>query len=205
MTFFSKEAAASLSGNKTPKADQEDFFKTSEIPNKGQARVRIMSKKAIHFWSVWGSDPDGNKRSFRFREEPTPEQIELEAGEYVVECRKDKEGNPIPKAYRVNMPIVAAVYNYDSSKIQVWEVGSVKIRRELFSISQQEDYNKDITSIDLVIRKEVPPNGFPDYSILPVPIKKGSEEAISAAWIEAQENGFDLERYLDTGNPYAGN
>jgi hypothetical protein len=102
------------------------------------------------------------------------------------------------------MPIVAAVYNYDSSKIQVWEVGSVKIRRELFSISQQEDYSKDITSIDLVIRKEVPPGGFPDYSILPVPIKKGSEEAISAAWIEAQENGFDLERYLDSGNPYSG-
>lgn len=203
MSFFSKEAAASLSGNSS-KASSDDYFKTSAIENKGQARIRIISKKALHFWQVWGESPDG-KKSFRFRDEPTPEQIEMELGEYRAECRRDKEGNPIPGAYKVGTPIVAAIYNYEESKIQIWQVDSVNIRRELFSISQQEDYNKDITSVDLVIRKEIGSNGYPSYSILPVPIKKGTEEAVDAAWIEAQENGFDLDRHLDGGNPFAGN
>ena len=204
MTFFSKEAAANLNGNKS-KTSSDDYFKTSAIENKGQARIRVISKKASHFWQVWGESPDGGKRSFRFREEPTPEHIELEMGEYIPECRNDREGNPIPKAYKVGMPIVTAVYNYDESKIQVWQVDSVNIRRELFSISQQEDYNKDITSVDLVIRKEIGSNNYPNYSILPVPIKKGTEEAVDAAWIEAQENGFDLDRHIDGGNPFSGN
>ena len=203
MSFFSKEAAASLSGNSS-KASSDDYFKTSSIENKGQARIRIISKKALHFWQVWGESPDG-KKSFRFRDEPTPEQIEMELGEYRAECRRDKEGNPIPGAYKVGTPIVAAIYNYEESKIQIWQVDSVNIRRELFSISQQEDYNKDITSVDLVIRKEIGSNGYPSYSILPVPIKKGTEEAVDAAWIEAQENGFDLDRHLDGGNPFANN
>lgn len=203
MSFFSKEAAASLSGNSS-KASSDDYFKTSAIENKGQARIRIISKKALHFWQVWGESGDG-KKSFRFRDEPTPEQIEMELGEYRAECRRDKEGNPIPGAYKVGTPIVAAIYNYEESKIQIWQVDSVNIRRELFSISQQEDYNKDITSVDLVIRKEIGSNGYPSYSILPVPIKKGTEEAVDAAWIEAQENGFDLDRHLDGGNPFAGN
>ena len=203
MSFFSKEAAASLSGNSS-KASSDDYFKTSAIENKGQARIRIISKKALHFWQVWGESPDG-KKSFRFRDEPTPEQIEMELGEYRAECRRDKEGNPIPGAYKVGTPIVAAIYNYEESKIQIWQVDSVNIRRELFSISQQEDYNKDITSVDLVIRKEIGSNGYPSYSILPVPIKKGTEEAVDAAWIEAQENGFDLDRHLDGGNPFANN
>ena len=201
MSFFSKEAAATLVA-KSSKSSADDYFKTSEIENKGQARIRIISKSAKHFWQVWGTSPEGSKRPFRFREEPTPEDIECETGEFTPDCRKDAEGNPIPKAYKITAPIITAVYNYDTSKIQVWQVDSVKLRRELYSISQQEDYNKDITSVDLVIRKEMGANGFPEYTILPVPIKKGTEEAVDAAWIEAQENGFDLDRHIDGGSAF---
>jgi len=35
-----------------------------------------------------------------------------------------------------------------------------------------------------------------------VPRKKGAQEHIDAAWIEAKSNGFDLTRLLTGGNPF---
>jgi hypothetical protein len=65
-----------------------------------------------------------------------------------------------------------------------------------------EDYDKDLTSIDLIISKNIQANGIPQYTVRPVPKKKGSQEHITAAWLEAQEAGFELDRLLTGGNPF---
>jgi hypothetical protein len=41
-----------------------------------------------------------------------------------------------------------------------------------------------------------------EYTLRPVPRKKGSQEHIDAAWLEAKSNGFDLGRLLTGGNPF---
>jgi hypothetical protein len=41
-----------------------------------------------------------------------------------------------------------------------------------------------------------------EYSVRPMPRKKGSQEFIDAAWIEAKAEGFDLTRLLSGGNPF---
>ena len=38
--------------------------------------------------------------------------------------------------------------------------------------------------------------------VRPVPRKKGSQEHIDAAWIEAKSEGFDITRLLTGGNPF---
>jgi hypothetical protein len=38
--------------------------------------------------------------------------------------------------------------------------------------------------------------------VRPVPRKKGSQEHIDAAWLEAKAEGFDLNRLLSGGNPF---
>jgi hypothetical protein len=40
------------------------------------------------------------------------------------------------------------------------------------------------------------------YTVRPVPKKKGTEEMIAAAWIEAKDNGFDISRLISNGNPF---
>jgi len=40
------------------------------------------------------------------------------------------------------------------------------------------------------------------YTVRPVPKRKGSEEIVAAAWIEAKDNGFDIGRLLTNSNPF---
>jgi hypothetical protein len=40
------------------------------------------------------------------------------------------------------------------------------------------------------------------YTVRPVPKKKGTEALVAAAWIEAKENGFDINRLITGGNPF---
>jgi hypothetical protein len=41
-----------------------------------------------------------------------------------------------------------------------------------------------------------------EYTLRPVPRKRGSQEHIDAAWLEAKSNGFDISRLLTGGNPF---
>ena len=74
------------------------------------------------------------------------------------------------------------------------------IIRELDGISQMEDY-ANLLEHDFVLGKEG--NGLnTEYSLRPVPRKKGSEKTIGGAWTEAQESGFDIGRLLTGENPF---
>jgi hypothetical protein len=41
-----------------------------------------------------------------------------------------------------------------------------------------------------------------EYTLRPAPRKKGSQEHIDSAWIEAKAEGFDISRLLTGGNPF---
>ena len=41
-----------------------------------------------------------------------------------------------------------------------------------------------------------------EYKLLPLPRKKGADEAIDAAWNEVQAKGFDINRLLGGGDPF---
>jgi len=63
-----------------------------------------------------------------------------------------------------------------------------------------EDYS-DLLEWDFTVSKKG--SGLTtEYTVRPVPRKKGSQENIEAAWIEAKAEGFDLTRLLSGGNPF---
>ena len=63
-----------------------------------------------------------------------------------------------------------------------------------------EDYS-NLLEWDFVLGKEG--NGLnTEYSLRAVPHKKGTQDAITAAWEEAKSNGFDISRLLSGGNPF---
>ena len=81
-------------------------------------------------------------------------------------------------------------FDYADSKIKVFEITQKTLIKELDKLSQDEDY-ADIHAWDLKVNR----TGLKmntEYSILPSPRKKGSDEEIKAAWSAAEEAGYDL-------------
>jgi hypothetical protein len=63
-----------------------------------------------------------------------------------------------------------------------------------------EDY-QNLLDWDLTISKKG--SGLTtEYNVRPVPRKKGSQEHLDAAWIEAKSEGFDISRLLTGANPF---
>jgi hypothetical protein len=111
-----------------------------------------------------------------------------------------REGRGGPGTADVKFAIAVPVYNYESGKVQVLQITQKSILKELDSISQMEDY-EDLLSWDFSISKKG--SGLTtEYTVRPVPRKKGSQEHIDAAWLESKAEGFDLTRLLTGGNPF---
>ncbi len=92
-------------------------------------------------------------------------------------------------------------FDYEDSKVKVFELGQKTLIKELDNISQQEDYEV-IQDWDLVVSRK----GLKmqtEYKILPAPVK-GMQQVIDDAWSEAQNKGYDLGQLMVGGNPYGG-
>ena len=86
------------------------------------------------------------------------------------------------------------------SKVQVLQITQKSIIKEIDAISQLDDY-ENLLDWDFTITKKG--SGLTtEYAVRPVPRKKGSQEHLDAAWIEAKAEGFDISRLLTGGNPF---
>jgi len=192
MAFLSKTATAAI----TTSSSGGGYLNLSKLQDKGSVRITILSDQPLEYYEVWGTCGTQSK-PFRFDYQPTPEDVVTEMGDF-----EAREGRGGPGTQDIKFAISCPVFNYETGNVQVWSVTQKTIMKELDDISQMEDYDKDLTSIDLIISKEIQANGIPKYSVRPVPKKKGSQEHITAAWLEAQEAGFALDRLLTGGNPF---
>lgn len=192
MAFLSKSATAAI----TTSSSGGGYLNLSKLQDKGSVRVTILSDQPLEYYETWGT-LNGASKPFRFEYEPTVEDVAVELGDY-----EPREGRGGPGTVDVKFCISCPVFNYDTGNVQVWSVSQKTIMKELDDISQMDDYDKDLTSIDLIIGKEIQANGIPKYTVRPVPKKKGSQEHVVAAWVEAQETGFDLSRLIQGGSPF---
>jgi hypothetical protein len=190
MAFLSKAASAAVSTN----GAGGGYLQLSKLPDGGSVRFAMLSDEPLEFYECWGTC-DGASRPFRFDYEPTPEDITAEMGDF-----EPREGRGGPGTADVKFAIAVPVYNYESGKVQVLQITQKSILKELDSISQMEDY-EDLLSWDFSISKKG--SGLTtEYTVRPVPRKKGSQEHIDAAWLESKAEGFDLTRLLTGANPF---
>ena len=111
-----------------------------------------------------------------------------------------REGRGGPGTVDVKFFIAVPVYNYESGKVQVLQITQKSILKEIDQISQMEDY-EDLLAWDFTISKKG--SGLTtEYTVRPVPRKKGSQEHVDAAWLEAKSEGFDIGRLMTGGNPF---
>jgi hypothetical protein len=172
------------------------YLNISKIDSGSSVRICLLSDEPVEYYEVWGESPDGKARPFRFAQEPTPDDIELEfAGKFT--RRLNREGTGFdPVKFAIALPI----YNFAAEAVQVLSLTQKSVIGELDRISQTDDY-ADILAVDFTIGKTG--SGLKtEYKLLPVPRKKGADATIADAWSVAQSNGFDLTRILTGGNPF---
>ena len=190
MGFLSKQASATVSSN----ASGGGYLQVSKLPDGGSVRFALLSDEPLEFYECWGTSSDGTK-PFRFDTEPTPEQVQLEMGDY-----EPREGRGGPGTIDIKFAIAVPVYNFDTGNVQVLSLTQKSILKELDQISQMDDY-EDLLSWDFSLSKKGA-GLTTEYTLRPVPRKKGAQEHIDAAWIEAKSAGFDISRLLTGGNPF---
>jgi len=193
MPFLSKTASTALNSNSS---GSTGYLK---IKDKTEVRFTILEEHPMEFYEVWATNPDNkeDRRTFRWDYQPTPEDVLAELGNYVADEKYDQPGSQ-----NVKFTLACPVFNYGTGTVQVYSFSQTTIMKEIDAISQMEDFDKDITTVDLVINydKSRPPSQM--YIVRPVPKKKGTEATVAAAWIDAQEKGFDITRLLNQGNPF---
>ena len=190
MAFLSKTASANVNSSGTGGG----YLQLSKLPDGGSVRFALLSDEPLEGYEVWGQCA-GQSKPFRFEQEPTPEDITVELGDF-----EAREGRGGPGTADVKFFIAVPVYNYESGKVQVLQITQKSILKEIDQISQMEDY-ENLLEWDFTIGKKG--SGLlTEYTVRPVPRKKGSQEHIDAAWLEAKAEGFDLGRLLTGGNPF---
>lgn len=192
MALLSKKASAAINSNATGGG----YLSVSKLPDGGSVRFALLSDEPLEGWEVWATGPDGQSKPFRFAEEPTPEDISVECGDFT-----PREGRGGPGTVDVKFFIAIPVFTYDAGKVQVLSLTQKSIIKELDAVSQLEDY-ADLLNWDFNLSKKG--SGLTtEYTLRPVPRKKGSQEHIDAAWEEVKAAGFCLERLLVGGNPFS--
>ena len=189
MALLSKSAQAAVAGA------GGGYLNPSKIASGSSVRFALLSDEPLEFYELWAEGADNKAKPFRFAQEPSPDDIALELGDFT--RRQNREGNGVePLKFALALP----VYNYDASEVQVLNLTQKSLIRELDAVSQTEDY-EDITATDFTLGKEG--SGLnTEYKLMPVPRKKGADAVIAAAWEDAKATGFAIERLLVGGNPF---
>ena len=192
MAFLTRTASAKVSAP----AAGGSYLNPSKIPSGGSVRFALLSDQPLEFYECWGESAEGQLKPFRFVEEPTADDIDVELGDYTRRQNRDGTGFEMPK-----FAIAVPVYSFESGTVQVMSLTQKSLIRELDTISQQEDYS-DLLAWDFNLSKEG--SGLTtEYRLMPLPRKKGSDASMKEAWDAAQAAGFDIHQLLTGGNPFS--
>jgi len=196
MGFLSKSASSNLTSSS---GGGGGYLNLSKVPDKGEVRFTILEQHPLEFYQVWATNPDNKqeRRPFRWDYQPTPEDVSAELGDWIADEKYEQ-----PDTQDIKFKLACPVYNYSTNRVQVFSFHQVTVMKEIDAISQMEDFSKDITTVDLILGKDKSKPAALMYTVRPVPKRKGSEEIVAAAWIEAKDNGFDIGRLLTNSNPF---
>ena len=174
------------------------YLNPSKIQAGTSKRFKILSDSPLESWCVWGEDPSGACKPFRFADDPSPSEIEEKmGGEYV--RRMNREGTA-PEAVKPGMAFF--VWSYTDNAVMLAEFSQKGLIKELLSICSMEEYS-DLSEWDFDLGREGAGLAT-EYTLRAVPAKKGEGPAIAAAWETAQAKGYSLNALLTGENPFGG-
>jgi hypothetical protein len=176
-------------------ADQpqtENYLRYGKLESGASANFSLLEKDPFCYYLVWAVAKDGGaKKPFRFLNEPTDQDIELELGrEYSRDLNYEKTGVRKP-----DLCFTWPVYNWDLKQVQVLEVTHASLRNQFAKFGLNKKY-KNLLAWDFELTKVVTDRTRYDLMIVPRDEDEHEEEGMDAAWEEVQKAGFDLHELL---------
>jgi len=192
MGFISTKASKIAAGNG---GGTGGYMTASKLGDGESYHIAILSEEPLEYFTVWGETDDGQRKPFRFPDEPTADDITKELGDY--KQRMNYEGTELKKP---TFALAFFCFDYADSKVKLFEMDKKTLIKELDNICKHEAYS-NIQEWDMVVSR----TGLKldtEYKILPAPRKKGMQETVDAAWSDAQGKGYDLNQLMVGGNPF---
>ena len=95
---------------------------------------------------------------------------------------------------------ILPIWNYQTGSVQVWEIHQKSLRDPIKALADNPKWGPPFT-YDLAITRKGTGMDDTEWSVIAEPKSELPEDAWKA-WEEAKENGFDLNRLLDGGDPF---
>tara|TARA_R100001443_G_scaffold65698_2_gene74924 strand:- start:1570 stop:2208 length:639 start_codon:yes stop_codon:yes gene_type:complete len=191
MAFLTEKAQSAVATT-----ESGGYLNPSKLESGGSARFALLDDQPLEYWEVWGESGDGKLKPFRFADNPSSDDVEIEMGNEFTR-RLNRDGTA-PEASK--FAIAVPVFNHESQKVEIFSATQKGIIKEFDKISQMEDY-ADLLAWDFVLSREG--TGLKtEYSLRAVPRKKGTSPLIEATYQEQKDNGFNIKRLMTGGNPF---
>ena len=186
--------SASARSQAAPPADKPTLMLYPSKIESGEAvRFHIVSESPVEYWKVFGESPEGGLKCFQFLEQPTPDDIASELGDYKQSLNYEKTG-PAPAKFCVSF----AIYEWATKSIRVCELSQKSLIRELDQISQEKDY-ANFSKWDFKLGRQGKGKDT-EYSLRPVPCV--DDKPACKALAEEVNKGFDMGLMATTGWPF---
>ena len=192
MPFLTEKAKAEVTSTQSG-----GYINPTKLESGGSVRFALLDDQPLEFFEVWGESGEGKLKPFRFADNPTTEDAEIEMGNEFTR-RMNRDGTGVEPA---KFGIAVPVFEHDSQEVKIFQATQKGIIKEFDKISQMEDYS-DLLAWDFVLSREG--TGLKtEYSLRVVPRKKGTSPLIEATFAEQKEKGFEIKELMTGGNPFA--
>ena len=192
MPFLTEKAKAEVTSTQSG-----GYINPTKLESGGSVRFALLDDQPLEFFEVWGETSEGKLKPFRFADNPSQEDVEIEMGNEFTR-RMNRDGTGVEPA---KFGIAVPVFEHDSQEVKIFQATQKGIIKEFDKISQMEDYS-DLLAWDFVLSREG--TGLKtEYSLRAVPRKKGTSPLIEATYQEQKDNGFDIKELITGGNPFA--
>ena len=192
MPFLTEKAKAEVTSTQSG-----GYINPTKLESGGSVRFALLDDQPLEFFEVWGESGEGKLKPFRFADNPTTDDAEIEMGNEFTR-RMNRDGTGVEPA---KFGIAVPVFEHDSQEVKIFSATQKGIIEELDRISQMEDYS-DLLAWDFHLSREG--TGLKtQYSLRAVPRKKGTSPLIEATYAEAKDSGFDIKELMTGGNPFA--
>jgi hypothetical protein len=171
------------------------YLNINKIPKGESVKVRLMSAKPVEGFEIWGTGGTASnqtRKPFRFDHEPTPDDIDAAFGADFIRAINPNTGTiEVPKYF-----MALSFYDLATAEIRASVITQKTIQREVSALAAMEEI-PDITDIVMVISPVEKA-----YSVRNVPLTAQVKKDSDRAWKEALEQGYDLRRLFEGGNPF---
>ena len=157
----------------------DNYLRYTKLDQGKPANFCLLEQDPLEYWLVWGvAKENDSMKPFRFLEQPSQEDIDLELGsDYVQSMNYDKTAVRKP-----SQCLTWPVYNWDAERVQVLEVSHISLARQFAKYGLNKKYSRNLLDWDFELSKIKADMVKYELLIVPRDEDEHDEAAMEKAW-----------------------